>query len=124
VKSSRLFAVTVLAVSFAVAATHGNAADDAKEEGALKGAANGQKLAVDKGCAGCHGADGNSESSVNPKLAGQYESYLIRALSDYKSGARNNVTMAGFAQGLSDREIRDLAAWFSAQESTLYTLEN
>lgn len=122
-KSLRLFAVTVLAVSFVVATTHSNAADDAKEEGGLKGAANGEKLAVDKGCAGCHGADGNSEISMNPKLAGQYESYLVRALSDYKSGARKNAIMAGFAQGLSDSEIRDLAAWFSAQESTLYTLE-
>jgi len=123
VKSLRLFAVTVLVISFAGAAAVGNAADDAKEEGGLEGAANGQKLAVDKGCVGCHAADGNSEASINPKLAGQYESYLIRALSDYKSGARKNAIMAGFAQGLSDREIRDLAAWFSAQDSTLYTLE-
>ena len=52
-------------------------------------------------CAACHGADGNSTIPTNPKLAGQYESYLIQALSDYKSGARTNAIMSGFATGLS-----------------------
>ncbi len=70
-------------------------------------------------CAACHGADGNSSIPTNPKLAGQYESYLVRALSDYKSGARNNAIMAGFAAALSDQDIRDLAAYFSSQESVL-----
>lgn len=84
-------------------------------------AANGEKLAAT--CAACHGADGNSTIEVNPKLAGQYESYLIRALSDYRSGDRQSATMAGFAAGLSDQDIRDLAAWFSQQESTLTVLD-
>jgi len=83
-------------------------------------AANGEKLA--EGCAVCHGADGNSTIETNPKLAGQYESYLIRALQDYRSGARENATMAGFAAALSDQDIRDLAAWFASQESDLAVL--
>lgn len=70
-------------------------------------------------CAACHGADGNSTIPTNPKLAGQYESYLIRALSEYRSGARNNAIMAGFATGLSDQDIRDLAAYFASQDSQL-----
>lgn len=70
-------------------------------------------------CAACHGADGNSTIPANPKLAGQYESYLIRALSDYRSGARNNAIMAGFATALSDQDIRDLAAYFASQKSEL-----
>lgn len=70
-------------------------------------------------CAACHGADGNSTIPANPKLAGQYESYLIRALSDYRSGARNNAIMAGFATALSDKDIRDLAAYFASQSSEL-----
>ncbi len=80
-------------------------------------AANGEKLSTT--CAACHGADGNSTIPTNPILAGQYESYLARALSDYKSGERSNATMAGFAAGLSDQDIRDLAAYFSSQESNL-----
>lgn len=70
-------------------------------------------------CAACHGADGNSTIPTNPKLAGQYESYLVKALGDYKSGARSNAIMAGFAAALSDQDIRDLAAYFSSQESAL-----
>ena len=46
-------------------------------------------------CAGCHGADGNSANPQFPILAGQYPEYLIRALADYKSGARNNPIMKG-----------------------------
>lgn len=80
-------------------------------------AENGKTLSAT--CAACHGADGNSTIPTNPKLAGQYESYLIRALSDYKSGARNNAIMAGFAAGLSGQDIKDLAAYFSSQESAL-----
>ena len=75
-------------------------------------------------CAGCHGADGNSTIGTNPKLAGQYESYLVRALTDYRSGARDNAVMAGFAAGLSDQDIRDLAAWFASQDSDLHVLKD
>ena len=80
-------------------------------------AENGQALSVT--CAACHGADGNSTIPTNPIIAGQYESYLIRALLDYKSGARSNAIMAGFAAGLSEQDIKDLAAYFSNQESSL-----
>ena len=70
-------------------------------------------------CAACHGADGNSTIPTNPILAGQYESYLVKALQDYKSGARTNAIMAGFATALTDQDIRDLAAYFADQESNL-----
>ncbi len=48
-------------------------------------------------CAACHGADGNSQLPDYPKLAGQHSDYLAKALRDYKSGARKNPIMAGFA---------------------------
>lgn len=73
-------------------------------------------------CAACHGADGNSTIPTNPKLAGQYESYLVHALKAYRSGDRKNAIMSGFAAGLSDQDIEDLAAYFSSQESTLQTV--
>lgn len=66
-------------------------------------------------CVACHGADGNSTDPQYPKLAGQYENYIVRALSDYKSGARKNPIMAGFAAGLSEDDIDNLAAYFSSQ---------
>ena len=49
-------------------------------------------------------------------MAGQHEDYLIHALKAYRSGDRNNAVMAGFAGQLSDQDIADLAAWYSAQD--------
>lgn len=67
-------------------------------------------------CAACHGADGNSTNAQFPRLAGQYEDYLIKVLQDYKTGARKNPIMAGFAGGLSPQDMEDLAAYFSHQK--------
>ncbi|MDH3712302.1 MAG: cytochrome c [Gammaproteobacteria bacterium] len=66
-------------------------------------------------CASCHGVDGNSTIPANPRLAGQHASYLLQALHDYKSGARKNPIMAGFAGTLSEEDMQDLAAYFASQ---------
>ena len=72
-------------------------------------------------CAACHGAEGNKPTDPSqPILAGQYYDYLVRALTDYKIGRRNNPIMKGFAGQLSKQDIEDLAAWFSAQSSPLH----
>lgn len=81
-------------------------------------AAGEQKAAT---CAACHGADGVSQIATNPTLAGQYTSYLEHALKSYRDGSRQNAIMAGFAAGLSDEDIADLAAWFSSQSGPLQT---
>ena len=77
-------------------------------------AAAGQALANER-CQACHGADGNSADPQYPRLAGQYADYMVRALIDYKSGARNNAIMSGFAAGLSEQDMENLAAWFASQ---------
>ena len=72
-------------------------------------------------CAACHGPDGNKPSAPDqPVLAGQYPDYLVKALSDYKSGKRQNPIMKGFASTLSKQDMEDLAAWFSSQKSALH----
>ena len=72
-------------------------------------------------CAACHGPDGNKPSDpTQPILAGQHYDYLVRALTDYKIGRRNNPIMKGFAGQLSKQEIEDLSAWFSSQKSQLH----
>ena len=72
-------------------------------------------------CAACHGPDGNKPSDpTQPVLAGQHEDYLVRALTDYKFGRRNNPIMKGFAAQLSKKDIEDLPAWFSRQKSSLH----
>lgn len=72
-------------------------------------------------CAACHGAEGNKPTDPSqPILAGQYYDYLVRALTDYKIGKRNNPIMKGFAGQLSKQDIEDLAAWFASQDSKLH----
>jgi cytochrome c553 len=72
-------------------------------------------------CAACHGADGKSTQPIYPHLAGQYASYLELALREYRSGARKNAIMAPQAAALTDAEIRQLAEYYAAQPSPLYT---
>ena len=68
-------------------------------------------------CAACHGADGNSGTPANPKLAGQHPQYLVKQLQEFKSGKRNNAVMKGFASDLSDEDIKNVAAWLAAQKA-------
>jgi cytochrome c553 len=76
-------------------------------------------------CQACHGADGNGTGDGQyPRIAGQYADYLVKALKDYKSGARPNAIMAGFATTLSEGDIENLAAFFAAQASPLDDLSH
>lgn len=70
-------------------------------------------------CAGCHGADGNAVVGANPRLAGQYESYLFEALKQYKSGARKDLLMGNMVAALSIQDMRDLAAYFASQRGNV-----
>ena len=74
-------------------------------------------------CFACHGEDGNGIDRCYPRLAGQYNLYLQRALHEYKSGARSNPIMTGMASTLSDQDIADISAYFSALPSRLTTLK-
>ena len=74
-------------------------------------------------CAACHGTNGNSTQATNPKLAGQYESYIKHALTAYRSGERQNAIMSGFASQLSDSDIKKLAKYFSSQKGTIATAD-
>jgi len=73
-------------------------------------------------CAGCHGVDGNAVIGANPRLAGQYESYLYEALKQYKNGQRNDILMSNMVANLSDQDMRDLAAWFASQSGNTLTV--
>jgi len=74
-------------------------------------------------CVGCHGADGNSPAAPNPNLAGQHAAVaqLVCNFSEPvgdKPALRDNPIMAGMAAGLSDEDIKNLAAYFSQQKLT------
>ena len=66
-------------------------------------------------CAGCHAADGNSAAAANPKLAGMNPEYLYKQLTQFKSGERKNAVMSGMVAGLSDADMKNLAAYYSMQ---------
>ena len=70
-------------------------------------------------CQACHGLDGNSTVPDYPKLGGQYPDYLAKALRDYKSGARKNPIMAGFAGALTAQDVDNLAAYYASQPAVL-----
>ncbi len=71
---------------------------------------------VDSVCGACHTTDGNSNNPIYPVLAGQHPEYIVKQLTDFRSGARKNATMAPNAAKLSDDDILNLAAYFSAQQ--------
>jgi cytochrome c553 len=69
-------------------------------------------------CVGCHGIIGwrtaFPEVYKVPKLGGQHEAYLVKALQEYRSGARSHPSMRAIATSLSDKDIADLAAYYAA----------
>jgi cytochrome c553 len=71
-------------------------------------------------CVACHAADGNSVVAANPKLAGQNADYLFKQMKNFKAvdgkqPDRVNAVMNGMIMPYSEEQMRDLAAYFSAQ---------
>jgi cytochrome c553 len=66
-------------------------------------------------CLACHGADGNGPDPAVPKLANQNLAYLANAMKSYADGRRNHESMKTFVAGLSEADIRDIAAFYSSQ---------
>lgn len=95
-------------ISFGLLASNSAIAGDA--------AAGAAKAAV---CAACHGEGGNKPIADYPKLAGQHEKYLVRALLDYQNGSRANAVMVAQTAALSRADIEDLAAYYAAQPGDL-----
>lgn len=69
-------------------------------------------------CAACHAPDGNSLIPVNPKLAQQHPEYLIKQLTEFKAGKRENAVMNGMAAALSEDDMRNIAYWVSSKKAT------
>ena len=66
-------------------------------------------------CAACHGATGHSMNPLWPNLAGQKEQYLAKQIKAFRDGTRKDQTMAPMVMALTDDDIANLAAYFSAQ---------
>jgi cytochrome c553 len=66
-------------------------------------------------CQVCHGPEGISVSPEFPNLAGQHPDYLLTALRHYQNGKRKNPIMKLQVEKLTDKDLMDLAAYFSHQ---------
>jgi cytochrome c553 len=68
-------------------------------------------------CAACHGADGNSGTPANPKLAQQHPEYIVKQLEEFKSGKRVSPVMQGFAAQLTEADMKNVAAFVGGKKA-------
>jgi cytochrome c553 len=66
-------------------------------------------------CAACHTSDGSRGIPTNPILQGQHADYLVKQLTEFKSGKRDNAIMKPMASTLSDDDMRNVAAFFASK---------
>ena len=66
-------------------------------------------------CVACHGPDRNSANPAIPSLSAQPKQFIVSALFQFREGKRVNPQMSPFAANLSNVDLNDLAAYFSAQ---------
>jgi cytochrome c553 len=67
-------------------------------------------------CSGCHGDTGVSGTATTPSIAGQDAQYFAAALKAYKDGSRSEETMKSLAASLDERTVRNIAAFYAAQQ--------
>ena len=66
-------------------------------------------------CGACHTNDGSRGSPANPILQGQHPEYLVKQLTEFKAGKRDNAIMKGMATPLSDEDMKNVAAFFASK---------
>ena len=108
---ARFLLLGALAV-FAHVAIAATAAAPAAKPDLAKGQATSTQV-----CVACHTADGSRGSPANPILAGQHPEYLVKQLSEFKAGTRNNAIMKGFASTLSDDDMKNVAAFYASKSA-------
>ena len=119
----KLFATSIISAILALSAVTSFAAGDAKPTVAKAEPVKVSKPDTAKGqasfatCASCHGVDGNSGTPANPKLSQQHPEYLVKQLQEFKSGKRANAIMMGFAAGLSEDDMKNIAFWVASNKA-------
>ena len=68
-------------------------------------------------CSACHTADGSRGSPANPILQGQHADYLVKQLTEFKSGKRDNAVMKGMASTLSEEDMKNVAAFYASKQA-------
>lgn len=71
-------------------------------------------------CQGCHGIPDWKTAFPEvyhvPKLGGQKAAYIVNALKEYKSGARDFGTMRAMVADMTDKDMQDLANHFAGEQ--------
>lgn len=88
----------------------------ASEAAAKPDLARGQELSTQV-CSACHTNDGSRGIPANPILQGQHAEYLVKQLTEFKSGKRDNAIMKGMASPLSDADIKAVSAFYASKEA-------
>jgi cytochrome c553 len=65
-------------------------------------------------CSSCHYANGTSAGPEFPKIAGQKDTYLVKAVVDFKEGKRDSETMQAIAKLHTKEEMIKLARYFAS----------
>ena len=103
-----LIKISALAVSFVTVAAFAQEIQGDAKAGQSKNAM----------CSGCHGIQGYQASFPEvykvPMISGQSAKYIVSSLNAYKKGDRKHPSMRGIAETLSDQDMADLAAYYSA----------
>lgn len=115
----RLTRVTGLILAFAATAHAESKPDELLHQLGGGDIAAGRVKSATHLCQECHNADGNSTSAAVPKLSGQSATYLFKQLKNFQSGERDHPTMNAMAAGIGDRDLADIAAYFSSQTRML-----
>ncbi len=85
------------------------------------GAAAPPKVDIAKGqekaaaCMACHTADGTRGLPANPILQAQHAEYIVKQLTEFKSGKRANAIMAGMAAALTPEDMANIAAFYNSK---------
>ena len=113
---SILFAACAACATSAFASTAAPAAKPAAVEVVKPDAAKGEVIANGV-CVACHTNDGSRGVPANPILQGQHPEYLVKQLTEYKSGKRVNAIMTGIASTLSEADMKNVAAYFTTKKA-------
>jgi len=107
----RLLASAVVAASLVAPALAADTHAAAKPD-----LARGQEISTQV-CGACHAADGSRGIPTNPILQGQFPEYLVKQLTEFKSGKRDNAIMKGMATTLNESDMKSVAAFYASKQA-------
>lgn len=119
------WAKNILFIACVVLAPFATANDENEEESAEYAeqrigpgdVAVGKQKIQSENCQECHGRLGIGLSATSPKLTGQYADYIVKQLKNFQSGERRHPVMNSMADGLTDDDVQDIAAYYASNKA-------